>query len=123
ERQLPLEEKQHAGNEDDREHVLKEKDQPVAEEEAHALKIDGRAGHELTGLVAVVEAEREPDEMRVETLAKVHLDRERLLPGDHPAAEHQDRTNDSQRDDRADLDPQFVRIVARERVVDHVPRY
>ena len=55
---------------DDGEHVLEEEDQPVAEEEADALEVDGRARHQLAGLVAVVEAEREADEVRVEPLRR-----------------------------------------------------
>ena len=66
--------------ESDGEDVLEEEDQAVAEEEADALEVDGRARHQLAGLVAVVEAEREPDEPRVEPVAHVHLDAERLRP-------------------------------------------
>ena len=58
-RELPVEDEQHDGHRDDREHVLEEEDQAVAEEEAHALQVDRRARHQLAGLVAVVEAERE----------------------------------------------------------------
>ena len=78
-RELPLEEEQHHGHRDHRQHVLEEEDQAVAEKEADALQVDGRTRHQLPGLVAVVEAEREPHEVRVEPLAHVHLDRERLL--------------------------------------------
>src|SRR6266487_1979285 len=121
--QLPLEEEQHPGDEDDREDVLEEEDQAVAEEEAHALEVDGRPRHQLAGLVAVVEAEREPDEACIEALAQVHLDRERLPARDQPAAEHQNCANDPQRDDGADVHPQLVRVARSERVVDHVLRY
>ena len=86
ERELPLEEEEDDGHRDDGEHVLEEEDQAVAEEEAHALEVDGRARHQLAGLVAVVEAEREPDEMRVHAAAHVHLDVERLPAGDEAAA-------------------------------------
>jgi len=41
-RQLPLEEQQHPGDEDDGEDVLEEEDQAVAEKEPHALEVDGR---------------------------------------------------------------------------------
>ena len=63
---------------DDREHVLEEEDQAVAEEEADALQVDRRARHQLPGLVAVVEAEREAHELRVQGVAQVELDAERL---------------------------------------------
>ena len=89
------------------EHVLEEEDQPVAEEEADALEIDRRSRHQLPGLVAVVEAEREPNEVRVEALAHVHLDRERLAAGNQPAGRHQDGSSDAQRHDRADEEPQL----------------
>jgi hypothetical protein len=111
------------GDEDDGEDVLEEEDQAVAEEEAHALEVDGRPRHQLAGLVTVVEAEREPDEAGIEALAQIHLDRERLPARDHAAAEHQDRTNCPKRDDGADVHPQLVRVARRERVVDHVLRY
>ena len=103
--QFPLEEEEHPGDEDDGEDVLEEEDQAVAEEEAHALEVDGRPRHQLAGLVTVVEAEREPDEAGIEALAQVHLDRERLPARDHPAAEHQHRTNGPKRDDGADVHP------------------
>ncbi len=86
ERELPLEEEEDDGHRDDGEHVLEEEDQAVAEEEAHALEVDGRARHELAGLVAVVEAERQPHEVRVQAAAHVHLDVERLPAGEEPAA-------------------------------------
>ena len=65
-RELPRDHEDHDADPDDREDVLEEEDQPVAEEEADALQVDGRAAHQLAGLVAVVEAEGEPDELRVE---------------------------------------------------------
>jgi hypothetical protein len=42
---------------DDREEVLGEEDEAVAEEEADALEVDRRPGHQLARLVAIVEAE------------------------------------------------------------------
>ena len=75
--------------------VLEEEDQPVAEEEADRLQVDGRARHQLPGLVAVEVAEREPDELRVERVAEVELDPERLLAGDQPPAERADAFDDA----------------------------
>ena len=43
------------------------------------------------GLVAVVEAEREAEELRVERVAHVELDAERLAAGDETPAGHEDR--------------------------------
>ena len=54
--------------------MLGEEDEPVAEEEAHRLQIDRCARHELAGLAAVVEAEGEPEEVRVELVADVVFD-------------------------------------------------
>ena len=71
--------------------MLEEEDQAVAEEEPDALQVDGRAAHQLAGLVAVVEAEREPHELRVDRGSHVELDVERLLAGDQPAARHHRR--------------------------------
>ena len=121
--ELPLEDEQDDGHEHDRQGVLEEEDQSVAEEETHALQVDGRARHQLARLVPVVEAEREPDEVRVEVAAQVHLHGERLAAGDHPAAVHQDRSEQPQRDDRADVDPELLSVVGRKRVVDDVLRH
>ena len=86
ERELPAVEEEHGRDDDDRHDVLGEEDQPVAEEEAHRLEVDRRARHELARLVAVVEAEREPEEVRVQLVAQVVLDRERLPAGDDAGA-------------------------------------
>ena len=101
-RQLPLDDEEHDHHRDDRERVLEEEDQAEAEEEAHRLQVDGRARHQLARLVAVVEAEREPQQVRVERLAHVLLDPERLPAGDDPAAEHQRRLDDADDRDRDD---------------------
>ena len=82
--------KRTAVTETDGEGVLEEEDEPVAEEEANALEVDGRARHQLAGLMTVVEAEREPHQVRVEALAHVHLDGQRLLSRDQPPPGHQD---------------------------------
>ena len=111
------------GHRDHRQHVLEEEDQAVAEKEADALQVDGRARHQLPGLVAVVEAEREPHEVRVEPLAHVHLDRERLLAGNQPPGRHQDGASDAEcRRLRPTYEPQLLPVVRRERAVDHVLR-
>ena len=60
--------------------------------------------------------------MRVETLAQVYLDRQRLPPRDHPAPVHEQRAHEAQHDDRRDVETQLVRVTGRERVVDHVLR-
>ena len=62
-REPPLDDEEHDHHGDDREDVLEEEDQAEAEEEANRLQVDGRARHQLAGLVAVVEAEREPEQV------------------------------------------------------------
>jgi len=118
--ELPLEEEEDDAHRDDREHVLEKEDQAVAEEEAHALEVDRRPRHQLAGLVAVVEAEREPHEVRVEALPHVHLYVERLLAGDETAAEHERRRDEAQGRDHADVEPEPMRVVVHERAVDDV---
>jgi hypothetical protein len=54
--------------------VLEEEDEAVAQEEAHGLEVHRRSRHELPGLMAVVEAEREAQEMRVHRVSHVELD-------------------------------------------------
>ena len=49
-----------------REHRLQDEHEPVAEEEAHRLQVDGRARHQLAGLLAVEEAELEALQVAVE---------------------------------------------------------
>ena len=115
-RELPRDDEDDDPDADDREDVLEEEDQAVAEEEADALQVDRRAAHQLAGLVAVVEAEREPDELRVDRLPHVELDRERLLAGDQPAAGHHQRARDAEREHERDepLQPaELVRVQAR----------
>ena len=110
---------QHRRDGDDRHHVLDEEDQPVAEEEADGLEVDRRARHQLARLVAVVEAEREPQEVRVEAVAHVVLDGERLPARDQPAADHEERLGHADRDDAADLERERRSVpVALERVHD-----
>ena len=61
--------------EHERERGLQDEHEPVAEEEAHRLQVDGRARHQLAGLLVVEEAELEPLQVAVEQLAQVVLDR------------------------------------------------
>ena len=122
-RELPLEHEQNGGDRHDRQHVLEEEDQPVAEEEPHALQIDGRARHELSGLVTVVEPERQAHEVGVEALPHVHFDRERLFAGDQPAPGHESRARESESDDQPEEQPQLVVVVRTECPVDHALRH
>ena len=118
--QLKIE--QHHGHRDHGDRVLEEEDQAVAEEEAHALQVDGRARHQLAGLVAVVEAEREAHQMRVEAVPHVHLDRQRLAAGEQAAAGHQPGACEPDREHGADEDPEHLVVVRGERLVDHARR-
>jgi hypothetical protein len=121
--QPPLDEEEHGGHGHHREHVLEEENQPVAEEKADSLEVDRRPRHQLPGLMAVVEAEREADQVRVQPVPQVHLDAERLLARDQPAADHQRRLRDPEPDDRPDEDPQRVGVARPDRLVDHALRH
>ena len=61
-------------SEHDRERRLPDEDQPVAEEEAHRLQVDGDARHQLAGLLAVEERQLEPLEVLIEPVAQIELD-------------------------------------------------
>ena len=121
-RQLPVVEEEDDGDADDRDHVLREEDQPVAEEEADRLQVDRRARHQLPGLVPVEVAEREPQQARVERIAHVPLDRDRLLAGDEPAPEHQHRPQEADGEDREDQEREVVTVLAAAELVDHEAR-
>ena len=71
--------------EQDRQRVLGEEDQPVAEEEADRLQVDRRARHQLPRLLAVEEAELERLQVAVHPLAQVELDVDRDPARDQPA--------------------------------------
>ena len=72
--------------------------------------------------MAVIEAEGEADEVRVEPLPHVHLHRERLSAGDQAPSGHQRRPREPEHDDRADEEPELVPVVRGESAVDHVLR-
>jgi hypothetical protein len=89
--------------EDDRQRRLRDDHEPVAEEEAHGLQVDGRARHELAGLLTVEEAELEPEQVVVDLVAQVVLDAERDLsrdeaPHDRQAEAHEARECDEERE-------------------------
>ena len=121
-RQLPVVEEEDDRDADDRDHVLGEEDQPVAEEEADRLQVDGRARHQLAGLVPVEVAEREPQQARVERIAHVPLDRDRLLAGDEAPAEHQHRAQEADAEDAEDQERELVAVLAAAELVDHEAR-
>ena len=108
ERELPAVDEEHGRDDDDRHDVLREEDEPVAEEEPHRLEVDGRPRHQLPRLAAVVEAERQAQEVRVELVAKVVLDRECLPAGDHPAPVHERAAKKPESDDRGDLEHEHL---------------
>jgi hypothetical protein len=117
-RELPVHDEHHAGDDHDRQHVLEEEDEPVAEEEADGLQVDGRAGHQLARLVAVVEAEREPDELGVQGVAHVELDPERLAARDHPPAEHEGGAGEADREHGRHQLPELLLVVRGQRVLE-----
>ena len=95
---------------------LQDEHEPVAEEEAHGLQVDGRARHQLAGLLVVEEAELEPLQVAVQQLAQVVLDAERHAPGDHPppVGEPPAHEHDARRS-RSDQHQQRVAVVLRVR--------
>jgi hypothetical protein len=61
--------------------------------------------------VPVVEAEREPEQVRVERAAHVEFDAERLPARDEAASGHEERARDADEDDRGDDELQCVLVV------------
>ena len=104
---------------DDRQRVLGEEDQPVAEEEADRLQVDRRPRHQLAGLLGVEEAELERLQVLVDALAQVELDRERDLAGDEPPDHGQPEPQDPGADDRQ---RQRQQVASRSSLVDRVDR-
>ena len=98
----------HDPREHDREDRLQDEHEPVAEEEAHGLQVDGSARHQLARLLAVEEAELELLQMAVEQLAQVVFDAERESSGDHPPPVGQAPAHQYDERDRAGDQRQFV---------------
>jgi hypothetical protein len=107
---------------DDREDVLEEEDQAVAEKEAHCLEVHGRPRHQLSGLVAIVEAEREAQEVRVERVAHVVLDAQSLPARDEAPAHQEQGLDEADRDDDAQEHPEHLLVARADGQVDHVLR-
>ena len=121
ERELPAVEEEDDRDHEDRHHVLREEDEAVAEEEADGLEVDRRPRHELSGLAAVVEAERQAQKVRVELVAQVVLDGERLPAGDHATSVHQHSAHEPERDDRPDLEREKPPVLTSVELVDDHP--
>jgi hypothetical protein len=119
--ELPVDDEEHDRDADDREHVLEEEDEPVAEEEADRLQVDGGPGHQLTRLVAVVEAEREAEELGVDRVPQVVFDPERLAPRDEPAAHHEEGSREADREDDERERPEPAAIVPAHGGLERVP--
>ena len=120
--QLPLVEEEDGGDADDRDHVLREEDQAVAEEEADRLQVDRGPRHQLPGLMAVVVPEREPQQASVEGVAHVPLDGERLLPRDKAAPEHQQGPQKADAENDEDQEREVVAVLPTLELVDHEAR-
>jgi hypothetical protein len=118
EREPPVVDEENGRHDDDRHDVLGEEDQPIPEEEAHRLEVGRRPRHELPRLAAVVEAERQAQQMRVDVVADVVLHRERLPARDESAAEHERAANEPQRDDRGDPEPEDLAVAVALELVD-----
>ena len=117
--ELPAVDEEHSRDDHDGHHVLREEDEPVSEEEAHGLQVDRRSGHELPRLASVVEAEREAQEVRVELVAHVVLDREGLPSGEQPPPEHERAAHETERHDRADPPHDDRGVLVSVELVDH----
>jgi hypothetical protein len=61
--------------------------------------------------VPVVEAEREAQELRVELVAHVVLDRERLAAGDQAAAHHEEGAEQAGDEDRDGDQPERLSVL------------
>ena len=118
ERELPVDEEHDHRRADDRQHVLEEEDEAVAEEEADGLQVDGRAGEQLARLVPVVEAEREPEQLRVERVPHVVLDAERLAARDQAAPGHEQCPGGADEDDCDGDSIELAMAVRRDRVLE-----
>ena len=116
--ELPAVDDEDRGDDDDRDDVLREEDEPVAQEEADGLEVDRRARHELARLAAVVEAEREPEEVRVQLVPQVVLDAERLLSRDDAPPVHESPADQPESDDGSDLEDEHPRVCAAVDLVD-----
>src|SRR6266508_1130108 len=112
----PVDGEHERGRTDDRQHVLEEEDEPVTEEEADGLQIDSRPRQQLARLVAVVEAEREPEELRVEGVAHVELDAERLAARDQPPARHEEGARRADREHECGDQVEVVPALGRDRL-------
>jgi hypothetical protein len=99
--QLGLEREHRHRGEEDRERALGDEHEPVAEEEAHGLQIDGRARHQLSGLLAREEAQLELLQVGVDDVAQVDLDGERDPAGDEPAEDGEHEPPERGRGDEA----------------------
>ena len=97
--------------EHERERGLQDEHEAVAEEEAHGLQVDGRARHQLAGLLAVEEAELQALQVAVDALAQVELDAQRDAPGDHPAHVREQPAREHDADDHEREHEQRVAVV------------
>ena len=120
-RDLPVEHEEDRRRRDDGEDVLPEEDEAVPEEEPDLLEVHCCPRHELSRLVAVVEAPREAQKVGVERVSDVELDSERLSAGDEPAADEHERADESGDGDEGDEDGQSPAVVRPDAVVDHLP--
>ncbi len=101
--------------EDDRERGLHDEYEPIAEEEADGLQVDGRARHQLPRLLTVEEAQLETLKVPVEALAEVVLEPQRHRARDHPPAVGQDPACEHRADDREREDEQRMTSVGAHR--------
>ena len=117
-RELPARDDEQRSGGDQRGAVLRDEDEPVAEEHAHGADVARRAREQLAGLVLVVEAERHPLQVRVERLAQVVLDVQREAARDQAPRDHEGAARGARGDDQPDPEPQARAVVRPDRPVD-----
>ena len=117
-RELPAREQEQGRGRDQRRAVLRDEDEPVAEEHAHRADVARRAREQLAGLVLVVEAEGHALQVRVERLPQVVLDVQREPARDQAPRDHERAADRARPDDQPDPEPQARAVVRPDGVVD-----
>ena len=102
--------------EHDRERGLEHEDQAVAEEEAHRLQIDGRARHQLAGLLAIEERQLERLQLPEQQRSQVVLDAKRHASRDETPRGREHQPDEARAGDRDGEQHESLSMVAVDRV-------
>src|SRR5690606_11735808 len=98
-RQLPVGEQQNDEGGDQQQERLRRQHQPLRNEQTNLFHVVGGADHQLSGLVLVVVAEREPLNLGENLVAEVEGDTLRSLFCHVRLHEREQRTSDGKNDD------------------------